>query len=113
MTPLDLAQQYMDIVFSGGDLGRLSTILSDDCRFSGPLYQFDSAQAYIDSLKAHPPEDFEYKIIQAFERDAAACIVYQFSKPGITTPMAQLFGTRNGKINNILLVFDTAAFSSR
>lgn len=112
MTPLELAQEYMDIVFKMDDLERLRKILSDDLEFNGPLYQFNSADAYISSMQANPPRDFSYEMIKTYEDHTSACLVYQFSKPGISVPMVQTFEIQNDKIRYMLLVFDTQAFDS-
>lgn len=111
MRPLQLAQQYMDIFFSGRDLGALRTLFTDDFSFSGPLYKFDSAEAYILALQSDPPRGFDYEMIRSFEDESCACLVYQFLKPGVSTPMTQLFKVQGDRIRNILLVFDTTAFS--
>ena len=111
MKPLDLALQYIDIVFGGEDIDRLNNLLADQFSFQGPFFRFNNAADYINSLKADPPEGFGYTMIITFEDEKSACLVYRFSKPGINTPMAQLFETDNGKISKILLVFDSAPFS--
>ena len=110
MQSLELALRYMDIVFDGEDMELLRPLLSGDFSFQGPSYEFDTAQGYIASMQAEPPEGFAYEIINAFENGSSVCLVYQFSKPGISVPMAQLFETRDGKISRILLIFDTGAF---
>ncbi len=110
MGPLELAQQYMDILFTGKDVGRLGEILAEDCRFVGPFYQFDSARAYIDSLQSGLLSDFGFDIIKAYEDADSACLIYQFSKPGVDIPMAQVFEVTDNRISSILLLFDSAAF---
>ena len=110
MRPLELAQKYMDIVFSTGDFDQLRNILSDDLQFSGPFFNFDSADNYVNSLRNDPPENFEYEIIKSYADSSSACLVYQFSKPGVSTTMIQTFETIDGKICSILLIFDTGAF---
>ncbi len=110
LKPLDLALEYMNVVFGGGDVGQLNNLLAEDCSFEGPFYHFENAADYIDSLKTDPPQDFGHTIIRAFQDETSACLVYQFSKPGVDTPMAQLFETDNGRISKILLVFDSAPF---
>ena len=110
MSPLELAQKYMDIVFTSGDFNQLRHILSDDLQFRGPLFNFDTADEYINSMQSAPPKDFEYEVIRAYENNSSACLVYKFSKPGISTTMTQVFETDNDKIKSILLVFDTSAF---
>ena len=110
MTPLKLAEQYMNCVYKTGDWEALRNILADDLKFSGPYFNFDSADEYVNSLRNDPPKDFEYQMIKNYEDISSACLVYQFSKPGISTSMSQTFWTNDGKITRILLVFDTGAF---
>lgn len=112
MTPLELAEKYMNCVFKTGDLAELRNILSDDLQFSGSFFNFDSADQYVNSLRNDPPESFEYDIIKSYADNSSACLVYQFSKPGVSTCMAQTFETIDGKINRIQLIFDTGAFRS-
>lgn len=108
--PLELANQYMQIFYGTQSLGALYDLFADNLLFKGPFFEFDSAIAYIESLRADPPKDCEVRIIKAYEDDDSACLVYEFVKPGVTTLMSQLFEIENGKICKILLVFDTAAF---
>lgn len=100
----------MDVIYGGQSPDLLNALLSTDCQFKGPLYEFNSAAEYIDSLKADPPVDFAYELIEAFEDDQSACLVYLFKKSGISTPMTQVFEVVEGKISRILLIFDTAGF---
>ena len=37
--------------FRAGDTGGLPTLLTEDTRFRGPLYRFDSKAAYLDCLE--------------------------------------------------------------
>ena len=110
MEPLRLANQYMEIFFGSGSIGSLAEILSEDCSFKGPFYEFDTAKAYLESLKSDPPVNVSYQIIDSFENEESACLVYQFYKPGISAVMSQTFKVTDGKISSILLIFDTAAF---
>ncbi len=111
MKPMELALKYMEIFFSGGDIDELTHLFANDFTFRGPFYEFDSAEDYIRSLKSDPPNGFAYEMINSFENDSSACLVYQFRKPGVSVPMAQLFEIKNDKISKILLVFDTGAFT--
>jgi hypothetical protein len=111
MSPLELALKYMDLFFTGKNLEELLHFLADDLRFRGPFYEFDTAEAYVSALASDPPEGFEYEVLASFECGSSACLFYQFSKPGISVPMAQLFEVRDGKISRILLIFDTEAFT--
>lgn len=112
MGPLDLALSYLEIFFSGRDLERLRNLFAHDLRFEGPFHQSDSAEAYIQTLQADPPKNCAYQIIETFEQESRACVVYQFSKPGISVVMSQQFETHEEKITHIRLIFDTAPFRS-
>lgn len=111
MTPLELARRYMDIFFSGEELDRLHEILAERLSFEGPLLRCESAEDYIRALKQAPPRDCRYRILAAYENASGACLFYQFSKPGLSLPMAQSFRVEHGKICAILLIFDASAFA--
>ena len=111
--PLQLARSYMEIFYSGTDLLRLMELMNEDCHFKGPLFEFYSVKAYVDSLLADPPLDMHYKELTAYENENSACLIYQFSKPGIEAVMCQRFTVVNAKISDILLIFDTGNFSTR
>ncbi|MEQ9297137.1 MAG: hypothetical protein RIF33_01170 [Cyclobacteriaceae bacterium] len=112
MRPLELAQKYMDIVFSTGEFDKLRHILANNLKFKGPLYSFDTAKDYINSMKADPPKKFKYRILKSYEDSSSACLVYNFSKPGVSTIMTQTFDMEDNKINYIHLIFDTGVFKS-
>ena len=113
MSPLNLAKKYMAIFFSETDPEELRPLFSEELLFQGPFFSFKTAEDYIMSLKADPPEGFEYKLLKSWSDDSSACLIYQFSKPGISTHMTQWFEVNNGKINKILLIFDTKAFEKQ
>ena len=110
MSALDLALQYMKIFYSGRDIEALRPLLVEDLIFEGTFYQFDSAKGYLDSLRKDPPLGMTYKIIYSFEKETCACLIYKFSKKGISTPMAQVFEVSGDKIHKIILIFDTSTF---
>lgn len=112
MKPLELAMKFLEIFFSGRDPEELIPLLAPDLDFKGPLFRFDSSRTYVDALKKDPPVDSEYSLIHSFHKASSVCLIYQFSKPGVSVPMAQTFEIVDGKITSILLVFDSAAFSS-
>ena len=111
MTPLKLANRYMEIFYGEESIDSLTDIFSEEFSFKGPFHEFSTSGEYIESLKSDPPEGLNYKIIQAYENEKSACLVYQFSKAGISTIMSQVFEVDNEKISRIILVFDTGAFT--
>lgn len=110
MKPLELALKYLEIFFSGENLDELKSLFADNVSFTGPIYQFSSADSYINSLKKDPPKGMKYEIIKSFEYENSACVIYQFTKENVSIPMAQLFETEDGKINKIVLIFDSKDF---
>ena len=112
MNPLDLALQYMDIFYSTREIDVLAPLLAENLVFQGPFYQFDSAEAYLASLRGDSRAGLTYSLIHSVADATSACLIYQFSKPGISTPMAQLFEIRGGKIKKIILIFDTKVFAN-
>ena len=113
MRPIDLANQYMDIFFGGGSPEQLHHICHPDMIFQGPFVQFNSAPAYIESLKNDPSREMSYQLLHSYEDESSACLIYQFNKGKLSTPMMQYFETNNGKISRILLIFDGRPFENR
>ncbi len=109
ITPLTLAMQYLDIFYSGENLHRLKNLLDDHCRFTGPFMDCRSADEYLQALTTDPPASLSYTVLQTYEHVDSACVIYQFEKGSISTPMAQLFETNGSSIKRILLIFDSAA----
>jgi hypothetical protein len=110
MKPLELALKYMEIFCSGKNLERLYEMFSYDLKFEGPLYTFDSAFDYVQSLINDPPTDSEYKIIEIFEKKNSVNLIYEFKKYNISTIMSQYFEIKNNKIIKIILIFDSVKF---
>ena len=112
-TPLALAMQYLDIFYSGENLHHLRNILDGRCRFTGPFIDCHSADEYVQALLSDPPASLNYTVLQTYEQLDSACVIYQFEKDDVSTPMAQLFETNGSKIKRILLIFDSAAFAAQ
>ena len=111
MTPLQLAENYMACFYGEAPMAELEPLLADVLIFQGPLYEFFSARDYLESLIEDPPTGAAYKMIKVYEGDDSVCLIYQFSKQGIETLMAQTFEVENGKITRIILIFDTNGFT--
>ena len=101
----------MEVFYGEEPIESLDGLFSEEFSFKGPFHEFNTSAEYIESLKLDPPVGLEYRIIEAYENEKSACLVYQFSKPGLSTIMSQIFEVSNGKISKIILVFDTGAFT--
>jgi len=110
-SPIDLAMAWMEIFFHGENCGQLISLMAPGCTFAGPFAHFDSANEYVDSLVADPPLECSYEILEIVESQNTVVLFYRFTKPGISTIMAQYFRTDDDLISEIRLVFDKEAFS--
>ena len=112
MKSMALVREYMDNLFSGKNPEILGQYLAEDFHFEGPFFQCGSATDYVRALQADPPRDWSYHLLHAFEKGPIVCLIYRFSKPGLSVPMVQVFETRRGRICRSQLIFDTGAFTS-
>jgi len=110
MRPLELALQYMAAFYGDAPLESMRALLADNLIFTGPFNMFNSAQSYMHSLTSDPPRNVRYQLLAHYENGNSACLIYRFIKPGVNTPMAQIFETDKDKIQKITLIFDTKAF---
>ena len=110
MNHLEIVRKYMDILFNNGNPDELEALLTPDLQFKGPFFQFESAIDYINSLKADPPLGFRYQTVKSYIDENSVCLIYEFTKSTIKTPMMQMFEFEKERISKILLVFDTAPF---
>ena len=106
----EIAVQYLTH-FCAGELPALEALFADDLKFSGPFIKTTSRGEYIGELRKAPPVACTFEIDEVVERDRSVAIFYTFKKPGVATPMAQLFRFKNSLIAEVLLIFDSAAFT--
>jgi hypothetical protein len=97
--------------FCAGDVDALAPLLAGDLRFTGPLFTFDSREAYLESLRASPPDRSGYRILNVTESEDSVAVFYEYEKPDQLLAVAQLFRFKEGQIAEISLVFDTKGFS--
>ena len=97
--------------FCAGEINDLVPLLAAELQFTGPFYQFGSADAYLDSLRNGPPEQCGYRLISVTEGADSVSIYYDYEKSDRTITIAQLFKFSNQKVQEILLVFDGRGFA--
>lgn len=111
MNKIEVVEKYFDILSSDADLEQLRSIFSSNMQFKGPLFQFETAEDYIESLVSEPPIGFRFNIIDMFEKENKVVAIYDFSKGDLHTPMAQFFEFDGELISKILLIFDSSEFT--
>ena len=108
MSIMNNREAALDFVkaFCAAEVDALAPLLADSLRFSGPFYQFNSAEAYLDVLRDGPLEPSSYRLISVTDGEDRVSVYYDYEKSDATTTIAQLFTFRDQKIIEILLVFD-------
>ena len=97
--------------FCDGDIDGVAATLSDDFSLEGPLFRFDSRDAYLARLKKDPPEPCPFRVISISETADTVAVFYDYEKRSGTVTIAQLFKLDGDKIVEIRLVFDPQPFS--
>jgi hypothetical protein len=92
--------------FCNADLAGIDLLLSTQFKLTGPLYEFNSKQNYLDSLEGNldPDPDSVILSVTGNEDESAAFYTYKGNVIG------QLFRCQEGKIFETLLVFDADKF---
>ena len=92
--------------FCNADLAGIDLLLSTQFKLTGPLYEFNSKQDYLESLEGSLDPDPESVILSVTgnEDESAAFYTYKDNVIG------QLFRCQEGKIFETLLVFDADKF---
>lgn len=106
----DVALQFLSS-FCAGDVNALAPLLTEDLRFSGPFYQFNSSESYLEVLRDGPLEPSGYRLISVTDGENRVSVYYDYEKSDATITIAQLFTFRDQKISEILLVFDGRGFA--
>lgn len=106
-----VVSKYMEVFYRSGDFEVLYDIFSNDMKFEGPLIQFDNAEAYINSLKASPPNNCDFEIIEEYFNENSICLIYNFIKSDKQILMAQTFLIEAGLIKSIRLIFNAQAIT--
>jgi len=109
MTNKDVAVLFVQN-FCESKIDLLGPLLTETFRLSGPFFECQSREEYLQKLKEHPPEEAIFNIINCFEDGEQVCLVYDYTKAASTTTIAQLFQFRDQKISEIQLIFDGRGF---
>ena len=110
MTNRDIALEYLRC-FCAGDIDGLEPLLATDLKLEGTLGSYESASEYLNSLRSDPPDRSEYSVSSVTEGEDSVAIFYEYQKPAGKLTIGQLFKIREGRIREVLLVFDGRGFS--
>ncbi len=93
--------------FCAGDIDGLASMLHPDFQFIGPLFTADSAEDYLTTLRADPPERSLCDIHSVTENDSSVAVFYRYEKLSGDLEIAQLFQFTERLISGIRLIFDS------
>ncbi len=114
-SPMALAEQYWT-AFSTGDTAKLNDIINDDISFEGPMVQLSGRESFMQAMTGMAQTwKCSHEPIQRVEDGDTAVMLYDFvmTEPvKQTVRMTEWFRTRDGKLSEIKLLFDTAKFTS-
>ena len=105
MIHVKTAMKFLEC-FCAGDVEGLAPLLAEGLRFRGPLHQFGSRDAYLDSLRNDPPEKCEYRVLSVTQDEDSVSVYYDYEKSEGFLTVAQLFRFKDQQISELLLVFD-------
>ena len=105
MTNQEVAQKYLEY-FCAGKIDDVASLLAPNLTFTGTLQTFGTAAEYITSLKDDPPGQCDFNILSITESNDSVAIFYEYIKPEGVVQISQLFTIADGRIKEILLIFD-------
>lgn len=97
--------------FCAGDVDGLRPLLTEDLKFHGPLMTSVGSAVYLKRLEDDPPQKNDFRVMHVSENGDSVSVFYEYLKDSGALTVAQLFKFRNGKISEILMVFDGRGFA--
>ncbi len=95
--------------FCSGDVDGVAATLGDEFRLRGPLFEFDSREEYLQSLRDDALEKVPYSVLESTAGDDTVSVIYEYQKTSGSITIAQFFRLKNEKIVETMLVFDAGA----
>ena len=106
MTNRDLALEFLKC-YCAGDVDGVAATLAPQLRFKGPLLECDSRDDYVAALKRNPPVPGACRLLGISEGPNTVSVFYDYEAEAGVLTVAQLFGLRDERIAEILVVFDS------
>ncbi len=96
-----------------GDFDTARSLLHDDVSFAGPIDRFDTADAYIGALRGLRQIVEAAKEQKVFVDGDDVCVIYDLvtNTPAGTSPTAEWYHLRDGRISSVRVFFDARPFA--
>ncbi len=113
-TALAIAEKYL-AAFSAGDTKAINDLIGDSIVFDGPMMKIEGREPFMQAMTGLAKAwKSDHKHIRAIGNGEDAALLYDFvmTEPiKQTVRMTEWYRVRNGKIDEIRLLFDTAKFT--
>jgi ketosteroid isomerase-like protein len=97
-----------------GDFDTARRLLHDDVSFQGPIDAFDNAEAYLAALRGLSQIVNGAEQQHVFVDGDDVCVIYDLitSTPAGSSPTAEWYHLRDGKISSVRVFFDARPFAA-
>ncbi|HEY7421941.1 MAG TPA: nuclear transport factor 2 family protein [Gaiellaceae bacterium] len=107
----ETAERYFD-AWTSGDFARARELLHDDVTFTGPIDSFDNADALVETLRGLSQILVGARRRGVLADDEHTCLIYDLETgPVGTTPVAEWYVVRDGKVASLEAFFDARPFA--
>ncbi len=93
------------------DFDKARSLLHDDVSFAGPIDSFNDADTYIGALQGLSQIVTGAEEEKVFADGNDVCVIYTLETKVTTSPTAEWYHLRNGKISAVRVFFDARPFA--
>jgi len=111
--PTETVRQFQAAMASG-DVSRAKSLVTADLHFRGPIDEFHTADEYLAALGRLAKIVKGMENMQVFAEGDRVAVFYDLvtNTPAGTSPTAELYTVRRGKITAIQAIFDARPFAA-
>ena len=112
-SPMSMAKAYLT-AFDDKNVGDIENLIGESFRFEGPIMKFEDKRSFIDMADGMTKGwDCRHENVEGLEQGDQAVLRYDFvmaSPVPQTVHMVEWYRVRDGQIEDIRLMFDSAKF---
>jgi predicted SnoaL-like aldol condensation-catalyzing enzyme len=99
---------------SHGEMATARRLLADDLHFKGPIDEFDRADDYVAALGRLAKIVKGMENVRVFTEGSLVAVFYDLvtNTPAGTSPTAEIYTVRDGKITALQAIFDARPFAA-
>lgn len=114
MNTIELARDYLNLMYLTEEFDALYEILDVDFQFFSPKFCFTSAEKFVETMKSLAEEQtgYSYKIMEEYEKQNSACLIYRLTREYNQTVVAQVFHADNNLIQSVRQIYDVRSIEN-